>query len=244
LGFLIFHWLSRAGLYVPVVLFRQDILSIELYEKLSQPMSVINTILSSLSLVLILIFIIELRSITRIPVVEGKIVNDNTPPPQPVDLQNQMEGVMRYAGFWNRFAASIIDIIITLIGGWTIGFVFGVMMALGGTTDIDIITGLANLLGIIINWLYFALMESSSSQGTLGKMVLGIKVTDLNGNRVSFGKATGRHFGKIISVIVLGIGYIMVAFTEKKQGLHDMMAGCLVVNRYAVGEVNLETQGV
>ena len=62
-------------------------------------------------------------------------------------------------------------------------------------------------------------------------MALGIKVTDLEGNRISFGKATGRYFGKIVSGILLFIGYIMVAFTSKKQGMHDMMAGCLVINK-------------
>ena len=80
-------------------------------------------------------------------------------------------------------------------------------------------------------WLYFALMESSSKQATLGKMALGIIVTDLNGNRLSFGRATGRYFGKIISGAILMIGYIMAGFTEKKQALHDIIAGCLVVNR-------------
>lgn len=74
-------------------------------------------------------------------------------------------------------------------------------------------------------------MENSATQGTLGKLALGIKVTDLNGRRIGFGRATGRHFGKFISTLTLLIGYIMVAFTQKKQGLHDMMAGCLVVNR-------------
>jgi len=90
---------------------------------------------------------------------------------------------------------------------------------------------MAGILGGVVGWLYFAMMESSSTQGTLGKMALGIKVTDLNGGQIGFGKATGRYFGKIISALILLIGYIMVAFTEKKQGLHDMMAGCLVVNK-------------
>lgn len=84
---------------------------------------------------------------------------------------------------------------------------------------------------LIAGWLYYALMESSTNQGTLGKMALGIKVTDLKGNRISFGKATGRYFGKIVSGMILYIGFIMAGFTEKKQALHDMMAGCLVVNK-------------
>ena len=74
-------------------------------------------------------------------------------------------------------------------------------------------------------------MESSATQGTLGKMALGIIVTDLNGNRISFRQATGRYFAKSISNLLLGIGYLMVFFTKRKQGLHDIMAKCLVTNK-------------
>ena len=81
----------------------------------------------------------------------------------------------------------------------------------------------------IVQILYFAIMESSSKQATLGKMVLGIVVTDADGKRISLGRAVGRNLGKIISSIILLIGYFMIAFTEKKQGLHDIMAKCLVV---------------
>jgi uncharacterized RDD family membrane protein YckC len=84
---------------------------------------------------------------------------------------------------------------------------------------------------LVIYWLYFAIMESSHFQGTVGKIVLGMKVVDLQGNKISFLKATGRSFGKYLSSIILLIGYIMAAFTEKKQALHDMIAGCLVVKR-------------
>lgn len=84
------------------------------------------------------------------------------------------------------------------------------------------------LVTIVIAWLYFALMESSKLQATIGKMVVGAMVTDLEGNRISFGRATGRYFGKILSGIILLIGYIMAGFTEKKQALHDMLAGTLV----------------
>ena len=91
------------------------------------------------------------------------------------------------------------------------------------------IQGVSQIVSLVGGWLYFALMESSRFQGTLGKMAVQIKVTDMEGNRLTFGRATGRHFGKIVSGMILLIGYIMVAFTEKKQGLHDIMAGCLVV---------------
>ena len=80
-------------------------------------------------------------------------------------------------------------------------------------------------------WLYEAFMTSSPWQATVGKRVLGIVVTDMEGRRLSFGRATGRHFAKWLSSMALGIGYIMAAFTEKKQGLHDFVAGTVVVEQ-------------
>jgi uncharacterized RDD family membrane protein YckC len=74
-------------------------------------------------------------------------------------------------------------------------------------------------------------MECSDNQATLGKMAIGIIVTDLNGNKISFGRATGRYFGKIISSVILLIGFFMAAFTEKKQAFHDIITGCLVVKK-------------
>jgi uncharacterized RDD family membrane protein YckC len=85
------------------------------------------------------------------------------------------------------------------------------------------------LIGFLGNWLYFSLMESSSSQGTLGKIACGLKVTDTRGRRISFGRATGRYFAKILSGLTLGIGYLMVGWTRQKRGLHDFVAGTLVV---------------
>jgi len=91
---------------------------------------------------------------------------------------------------------------------------------------------LAATVSLLLTWLYHALMESSEWQATLGKKVLGLVVTDMAGRRVSFGRATGRHFAKIITQHVPAfIGYIMAGFTERKQALHDMIAGCLVLRR-------------
>jgi uncharacterized RDD family membrane protein YckC len=87
----------------------------------------------------------------------------------------------------------------------------------------------AYTISTVISWLYYALMESSAKQATLGKMAIGIVVTDLDGHRISFGRATGRYFGKILSGLILGIGFLMAAFTEKKQALHDILASTLVV---------------
>ena len=99
----------------------------------------------------------------------------------------------------------------------------GLMIALLSTYIISM------LAVAVAGWLYFALMESSARGATLGKMALGLRVTDLNGNRIGFGRATGRYFGKIVSTAIFGIGFIMAAFTQQKQALHDIMAGCLVV---------------
>lgn len=83
--------------------------------------------------------------------------------------------------------------------------------------------------GAIIGWLYFALQESSRTQATLGKLVVGLYVTDEDGRRINFARATGRHFGKYVSGVLLAIGFLMAGFTARKQGLHDMLAKTLVL---------------
>ena len=154
---------------------------------------------------------------------------------------------VRYAGFWLRFVAYIIDdIILSFIGffislpfiGSIIFSAFSIADA-GGDTEKTFL-GIAGIVGavfmliiatIVAGWLYYALMETSKQQGTLGKMALGLKVTDMEGNRISFGRASGRYFGKIISSMIFMIGYIIAGFTEKKQALHDLIANCLVIRK-------------
>ena len=141
-----------------------------------------------------------------------------------------------YGGFWKRLVAFLIDYIVTLIVIMLFAFGVGFFFGIEGT-DIESKDTLARFdlivqtAGILIIWLYYALMESSKKQATLGKLLLGMQVTDVDGNALSFGRATGRHFGKILSSILLFIGFIMIAFTQKKQGLHDLMAGALVINK-------------
>jgi uncharacterized RDD family membrane protein YckC len=144
--------------------------------------------------------------------------------------------MVEYAGFWRRFAASFIDGIILNVAGWIISLVF-LPFLLPGMFSADLLSLSflamipAYIVLVAIDWLYYALLESSKYQATLGKMALGIIVTDMDGKRVSFGRATGRYFGKIISVFILFIGFLMIAFTGKKQGLHDMIADTLVVKK-------------
>jgi uncharacterized RDD family membrane protein YckC len=135
---------------------------------------------------------------------------------------------VHWAGFWIRFIAVIIDVILLQIA------VFPVRMILHISSHTDFGAPGAGPtvhfagFSIVVSWLYEALMESSSQQATLGKLIFGLKVTDLAGNRISFARATGRHFAKIISGIILLIGFVMAGFTERKQALHDMIAGTLV----------------
>ncbi len=139
---------------------------------------------------------------------------------------------VQYAGFWWRFLAYIIDAMITACVFFPLGAILGVAIAASGEdpTSAPMIGARLSLNGVslLVTWLYYALCESSSWQGTIGKKVLGLRVTDMYGQRINFAKATGRYFGKIPSGLILGIGFIMIAFTEQKQGLHDMLAGTLV----------------
>ena len=125
-------------------------------------------------------------------------------------------GVVTYAGFWKRVAALLIDSVV-------------VSAATGILTAVTF--GMAWFSIFLLPWVYEAIMLSSEKQATVGKMVLGIVVTDINGGPISFARATGRHFAKWLSALILGIGFLMAAFTEKKQALHDMIADTLVVNR-------------
>ncbi len=169
-----------------------------------------------------------------------QLTNYETKALQPEPVHNFNSGSpFLYAGFWYRTLAYIIDVIIGTVGvimiALPLGFALGASMADTSSTSEIYSAGeaLGNVLGILINWLYFTISESSPWQATLGKMLLGLRVTDEAGNRISFGKANGRYWSKIFSGLLLFAGYIMVAFTEKKQGLHDKIAGTLVLKTHA-----------
>jgi uncharacterized RDD family membrane protein YckC len=146
----------------------------------------------------------------------------------------------RYAGFWRRFVAVLIDgfvftpIAVALLASTGI---FGIILHSG--EDFEAVgaamLGLSVLAMVLLlsvgSWLYHTLMESSRYQGTLGKLALGSIVTDLDGNRISFARANGRFFGKMVSSAILNIGYLMAGFTEKKQALHDILASTLVIQK-------------
>jgi uncharacterized RDD family membrane protein YckC len=144
------------------------------------------------------------------------------PPAAPLVVENRTgdavwsdlpSGAAIHAGFWRRHAAYMLDLLILMIPA-------GIL---------NLIPFVGWLIGMIGQWLYFALMESSEQQATLGKRIMGIKVVNAQGERIDFGPATGRYFGKILSGLILCVGYMMAGWTERRQGLHDMMAGTFVV---------------
>jgi len=153
-------------------------------------------------------------------------------------VQQMREGGSRnldqatYAGFWIRFGAVLIDGILLFVVQLIIGVFFGLAFAKSlneGGHAVDVAGIFVNIISIVGAWLYEALMVSSSTQATLGKMALNLKVVDVNGQRLGFGRATGRHFAKMISSLILAIGYIMAAFDPEKRALHDRIAGTRVI---------------
>jgi uncharacterized RDD family membrane protein YckC len=141
-----------------------------------------------------------------------------------------VDKVNEYAGLWERFLAYVIDCLVLIAIGFIMGFTIGLLFPnLILTTPEEELEPIFNVIGFIISWIYFAAMESSNWQATFGKRALGLKVTSYDFKKISFGHSSVRFFSKIISILILFIGYIMIAFTEKKQGLHDMLAKTLVI---------------
>ncbi|MGA2120497.1 MAG: RDD family protein [Methanoregula sp.] len=170
---------------------------------------------------------------------------------RPVATPEEDEGpeVGVYAGLGRRFIAFIVDFILILIGGsivitffsLTNGLKYAYYMSASGVSYHDLteagtldaalgpIVAALGMLFVIIPWLYYAGFESSRSQATPGKVLMHLVVTDLEGNKTSFARTTLRFFGKYISTLIIFIGFIMIGFTKKHQGLHDKIAGCLVL---------------
>lgn len=147
---------------------------------------------------------------------------------------------MLYAGFWRRVAAWFIDFFVLSAIQWILLLGFGGRLLVPWTA----FAGLENLgtpgrffdgalqpFGIIVVWLYYAFSESSPAQATVGKLALGLQVTDEHGGRIGFARATGRYFGMYVSALVFGIGFMLAGWTPRKQALHDLMAACCVVRR-------------
>lgn len=135
---------------------------------------------------------------------------------------------MMYSGAFRRLFAYMIDTAVIIGCFFLLAALLGVALFANPLLALPMV-GFWYFGGLFCSgWLYFALQESSKWQGTVGKRALGLKVVDLEGRRISFGRATGRYFGKFLSSL-LYIGYLMIFWTKKKQALHDMIASTLVV---------------
>ena len=140
---------------------------------------------------------------------------------------------VNYVGFWSRFIAALIDAIVVgvfvfigMILSFVLGIVIGGVSEDAGTLIFVLSYGVTTILSI----LYYPYMEASESQATIGKQMLGMKVVDLDGNRITFMKAFIRSpIGKFLSGIILYLGFLIIGFHSRKQGLHDMIAGTYVI---------------
>lgn len=144
-----------------------------------------------------------------------------------------------YAGFWRRFAGALIDTAMLLIGAFILLVLIEFFVILGLVSSGQQLTE-ENYLGsllvvsgilIVLVWLYYAGLESSAWQATIGKRLMHVVVTDLYGRRISFGRATGRYWSKILSALMLFAGFWVIPLTQRKQGLHDLIASTLVGRR-------------
>ncbi|MBW2242870.1 MAG: RDD family protein [Deltaproteobacteria bacterium] len=159
------------------------------------------------------------------------LIEEGSPP---VEVENRAEPhdepEVRYAGPVSRIGAWLIDAIL-----------LNAIATLGVTHVVDnnwvepfsieaMPLPVAGALSVFA-WLYAAGLESSGLQGTLGKRLVGIAVTDRLGERIGFLRATARFFAKLLSALPLGLGFLPIAFNRRRRGLHDWMSGCLVVHR-------------
>jgi uncharacterized RDD family membrane protein YckC len=142
-------------------------------------------------------------------------------------------GPFEYADYLPRVGATILDGIFLALMTWIPMFVVTIILIASLGEDTGAVLGqlISNVFGFVVGVAYYVGFETSSKQATWGKQIVGIKVTDLEGRRISVGIAVGRYFAKILTGCTLGFGYLMPLFTEKKQTLHDLICGCLAVKQ-------------
>tara|TARA_A100001037_G_C14700637_1_gene435813 strand:- start:87 stop:542 length:456 start_codon:yes stop_codon:yes gene_type:complete len=139
----------------------------------------------------------------------------------------------RHAGFLLRVVAALIDLGIVWMFAWLVASLLGISLLAATPTELADTTLVHVLISITLfaAWIYFAAMESSAMQASLGKAFMGLYVADLGGARASFLRTSVRHWSKFLSTAIFFVGYLMVIFPPRRQGLHDMLAGCLVLKR-------------
>ncbi len=176
--------------------------------------------------------------VEAVPVFEPLPLEAPPPPLEAFTFSTPESMNFEYAGFWRRFMAFLFDCLVLLGFTTALSLFFREIRPFVFIPDTFVFFSSQNagsptgfMMSLIPAWLYYAIQESTKMQATLGKMIAGIQIADLKGTRISFSRATLRHFGKILSALIFFIGFLMIGFTRKKQGLHDKIAGCLVIKR-------------
>jgi uncharacterized RDD family membrane protein YckC len=148
-----------------------------------------------------------------------------------------------YAGFWKRVAASLIDACILMLASWIVQMPLFLILGAGLGSMVDgsgfsdeyamVLVGIGYLISFAVPLFYFAWMHASSLQASIGKLAIGIKVVDGRGARIGFWRAFARYFAYLLSGLLLGVGHLLAAFTDRKRALQDMLCDTLVVDRHA-----------
>lgn len=148
-----------------------------------------------------------------------------------------------YGGYWRRVAAAFLDLVVVMLAFTVIIMFLDLIVARLAPTLVfliidfgDVVFAIAAVVFVVLYFGYSTYLNSSSWQATPGKLAMGVKVTDLEGKRISFLRSVGRFFAMFFSNVTLGIGYVIAAFTDKRQTLHDIVAGTLVVRKDAAPE--------
>ncbi|WP_018174296.1 MULTISPECIES: RDD family protein [unclassified Thioalkalivibrio] len=138
-----------------------------------------------------------------------------------------------FGGFWRRVLATLFDMVVIGVPQIVAQMVISpeTMAPKGPEPELMAADIVWMLINILVAWLYWAGMHSSRYQATVGKMAVGLRVVDYHGERITFMRATGRYLAEILSGLLFGIGYLMVAFTRRRQGLHDLIAETFVVRK-------------
>ena len=165
----------------------------------------------------------------------GLVIRPGATPPAGVAPAAVVEQVS-YAGFWRRFWALLIDVIVTYFPIATVRVLLG-LPASGSFDPLQPAAWWAALFEMGIDWLYAAFLISSPWRATLGQAVMDLHVTDLNGDRITFGRASARYFAQVLNLVTLGFGVLMQVFTARRQALHDLVSGTVVVRSRAAHAV-------
>ena len=135
---------------------------------------------------------------------------------------------VRYAGFWRRFFTGLVDGLVMFFPCAIVRVLFGenALSTANPWTDPAALRG--TIVNLLLYWIYCAALESSGAQGTLGQQLLGLRVRDVHLRRISFFRATARHFGQWLSLFTCCIGYLLNLWTSRRQTLHDLVSGCVI----------------